>query len=207
MKYDKTFTNITFPTFEEIEEYIKICELRHLDLDDEEVWSKVYLPASRGTDKPGVYEGHVEFWHIHTKLVSPNESLMGCGPLPDWLCEKRCIYAIDNMNDNLCVWRCLLIAVRISMEQTRPKEHMTRDTLVLVREFYDQPALQVGDVRPTKLIAFEKIASKFKVNIRLYKPVNYLTWKLVFLGKTSSECLIPMLTLACMKDTASSSKT
>ena len=31
-----------------------------LNLDDEEVWSKAYLPASRLTDNPGIYECRVE---------------------------------------------------------------------------------------------------------------------------------------------------
>ena len=138
-----------------------------MNLDDEEDWSKAYPPASQITDNPGVYEGRVEFRRIHIRLISSNESLMGCRPLPDWLRGKRCIYAIDNVNDNLCVWGCLVIFKRIRRNRRRPEEDTAGEALNLARKFYNQPKLRVRDVRATKLVDFENIASKFKVNIRL----------------------------------------
>ena len=127
-----------------------------------------------------MYEGCVEFHCIHVKLISSSEPLLGCGRLPDWLRGKRCIYVIDNARDNLCVWRCLVISKKIWEKQSRPEVCTTRDALLLAREFYNQPTLPLRDVRPTKLIDFERIASKFQVNIRLYEPINQSTWKLVF---------------------------
>ena len=47
-------------------------------------------------------------------------------------------------------------------------------------EFYEQPNLRVSDVRPTKLIDFENIASRFWVDLRLYEFINRSVWKLVF---------------------------
>ena len=129
-----------------------------MNLDDEGVWSKVYLSASQITDNPAVYEG---FQRINIRLISSNEPLMGCGSLPDWLRGKRCIYAIDNVSDNLCVWRCLVIFNRIRKNQQRPEKGKTREALNLARKFYNQPKLQVRDVGATKLIDFENIASKF----------------------------------------------
>ena len=62
IQYHKTLSpNVTFTSSSQIEEYIKQCELWHLDLDDEEVWSKGYLPMLRITDNPGVCEGRLEF--------------------------------------------------------------------------------------------------------------------------------------------------
>ena len=57
---------------------------------------------------------------------------------------------------------------------------MMRDTLNLDRKVYSNPKLRVSDVRLIKLIDFENIALRFQVNIRLYEPVNQLTWRLVF---------------------------
>ena len=57
---------------------------------------------------------------------------------------------------------------------------MARDALNLALEFYKQPDLQVNDVRATKLIDFENIASRVQVNIRLYKSINNSIWKSVF---------------------------
>ena len=181
VEYYKTFSNkVTFTSLREIEDYIKQCELKQLDLDNAEVWNKAYLPASISTNKPGTYEGRVEFKRIHIKLISSNEPLLGCGPLPDWLRRKRCIYALDNEKDNLCVWRCLVISKRIRENQPNPEKWTTKDALQLAREFYNQLNLPVREVRPTKLIDFERIAAKFQVNIRLYEPMDQSTWKLVF---------------------------
>ena len=77
------------------------CEQKRLDLDDEEVWSKAYLPATRTTEVRGNYEGKVVYKHVQIRLVASNEPLMGCGPLPHWLRKERCIYALDKFDDNL----------------------------------------------------------------------------------------------------------
>ena len=67
----------------------------------------IYLPAERTTEARDNYVGKLIFKHVQITLVASNEPLMACGPLPDWLRDKHCIYAIDNFDDNLCVWRCL----------------------------------------------------------------------------------------------------
>ena len=72
----------------------------------------IYLPAERTTEARGNYVGKLIFKHVQITLVASNEPLMG--PLPrttagleDWLRDKRCIYAIDTFDVNLCVWKCL----------------------------------------------------------------------------------------------------
>ena len=158
IRYHKTMSNNkTFTSLREIENYIKECELRRLDLDNVEVWSKAYLPATRIVDDPNVYEGRVMFLKVHIKLISSKEPLMGCGPLPDWLKSKKCLYGIDNYKDNLCVWRCLAIFKRIKRKQNRPEVNTTKEALNLAREFYEQTDLKVKDVRATKLVDFERI--------------------------------------------------
>ena len=69
--------------FKEIKVYIEKCEQKQLDMDDEEVWSKAYLPATRTTEARGNYDGKVIFKHVQIRLVASNEPLMGCRPLPD----------------------------------------------------------------------------------------------------------------------------
>ena len=109
--YSKTLTSPPgmFTSLEKIQAYIKECEQKRLDLENVQVWSKAYLPATRTTEARGNYEGKVVFRHVQIRLVASNKPLMGCGPLPDWLRDKRCIYAIDTFDDNPCVWRCLVI--------------------------------------------------------------------------------------------------
>ena len=114
MPYSKALDSLPgiFTSLEEMQAYLEECEQKRLDLDNEEVWSKAYLPSERTTEARGNYEGKVIFKHVQIRLVASNEPLMGFGPLPDWLRNKSCIYAADTFDDNLCAWRCLDIYKR-----------------------------------------------------------------------------------------------
>ena len=103
--YSKTLDSSSgmFISLKKIQAYIEECEQKRLDLDNEEVWSKAYLPYSRTNEVRGNYEGKVIFKHVQIRLVASNEPLMGCGPLPDWLRGKRSIYLLDTLDDYLCV--------------------------------------------------------------------------------------------------------
>ena len=142
-----------------------------MDLDNKGVWSKAYLPAERTTEARGNYEGKVIFKHVQIRLVASNEPFMSCGPLADWLRDKRCIYAIDTFDDNLCAWRCLgkykrhLRCVKIQVQKRNCDA-----ALNLAREHYGDNNLKRKDVRPTKLADFEGIARHHNVNIMLYEP-------------------------------------
>ena len=109
--YSKTLDSSPgmFTRLKEVQGYIEECEQKRLDLDNEEVWSKTYLPATRTTEVQGNYEDKVVFKHVQIRLVASNKPLMGCGPLLDWLRDKCCIYALDTFDDNLGVWRCFAI--------------------------------------------------------------------------------------------------
>ena len=112
--YNKTLTSPPgmFTSLKEIQSCIEECEQKRLDLDNEEVQSKAFLLADRTTEARGNYEGKVIFKYVQIRLVASNKPLMGCGPLPDWLRNQRCIYVMDTFDDNLCVWRCLAIYER-----------------------------------------------------------------------------------------------
>ena len=127
--------NVTFTSLSQIEEYIRQCELWCLNLDDREVCCKAYLPVMRITDNHSIYEEQLEFWHIQVQLIPSKEPLLGCSPLPDWLCKKWCIYLTDNEGDNLSIWQCLAIANQIRSNQTRLAEDTMRDALKLAHEF------------------------------------------------------------------------
>ena len=183
--YHKTkSSNGTFSSLSDITAFIEECERKRLDLDDNEFWSKAYLPAERTIETPGSYEGKVVFEHVQIKFITTNEPLLGCGPLPDWLRKKRCIYAVDGKDertDNLCVWRCLAIYTR--RDVARGTEFLTREALKLAREYYENDTLKRQEVRATRLVDFEGIAKKFNVNIRVYEPKSNLEtapWMLVY---------------------------
>ena len=196
IEYSKTFKAPpgTFSSLSEIKEYIQQCEQKRLDLEDGETWSKAYLPATETFDSEGVYEGRVLFTSVSTKIILSNEPLLGCGPLPKWLADKKCIYAIDKINDNLCLWRCLAIHQRIMKGKKRPEEDTNRDALKLARDFYRIPILRREDVEPTRLVDFENIAKQFKVNIRLFELAeeSKKVWKLVS-GKNQFRKNLPFV--------------
>ena len=50
-------------SLEEIQVYIEECEQKRLDLDNEEVWPKAYLPVKRTAKAWGNYKGKVTFRH------------------------------------------------------------------------------------------------------------------------------------------------
>ena len=202
IEYSKTFKAPpgTFSSLADIKEYIRQCEQKRLDLEDAETWSKAYLPATATYNSKGVYEGRVRFTSVSTKIILSNEPLLGCGPLPKWLADKKCVYAIDKINDNLCFWRCLVIHQRIMKGEKRPEEETNRDALKLARDFYKRPNLKRENVWPTRLVDFENIAKKFKVNIRLFEPrenEDKTAWRLV-LEKINSKRIYHVLILGCL---------
>ena len=181
-EYKKTLENRgLFTSLEEVKAYIEECEQKRLDLENAEVWSKAYMPKDRTTDIKGNHMGKVLFKSVQVKLIASDEPLMGCGPLPEWLAKKRCIYAIDKYDDNLCVWRCLAIYKRIEAGRTNQVEKKTcTAALELAREYYKDTSLTKETVRATKLVDFEGVAKHYGINIMLYEPKQKETWRLVY---------------------------
>ena len=133
--------------------------------------------------------------------MGSNESLMGCRPFPDWLKDKRCIFAIDKFDDNLCVWGCFAIYQRKDIQ--RGTEFVTRTVLNLVREYYGDKNLKKRDVRPTKLTDLEGIAKHHNMNIMLYEPkkdkgkVAGSVWRLVY-GKIQHKNDLPTINIGLL---------
>ena len=85
----------------------------------------------------------VVFKQLQIKLVSSNEPLLGCGPLPNWLRKKWCIYVVygnNERNDNLCVWQCLVTCSDVS--KNREKDRTTKEALILARKQYKNDKLK-----------------------------------------------------------------
>ena len=204
--YSKTLDSSPgmFTSLKEIQAYIEECEQKRLDLDNEEVWSKAYLPITRTTEVRGNYEGKVVFKHVQIRLVASNEPLMGCGPLPDWLRKKRCIYALDKFDDNLCVWRCLAIYKRLARSEKNQVQKRSCDAAEnLAREYYSDNNLTKRDVRPTRLADFEGTAKHHNVNIMLYEPKKDRgkdagsVWPLVY-GKIQHKSSLPTINVGLL---------
>ena len=94
--YSKILTSppAMFTSLEEIQAYIEECEQNRLDLENVQVWSKAYLPATRTSEARGNYEGKVIFRHVQIRLAASKEPLAGCVPLCttcqiDWLIKNN----------------------------------------------------------------------------------------------------------------------
>ena len=191
-----------FTSLQEIREYIEECEQKRLDLENEKVWSKAYLPATRTPKVKGNYQGKVVLKHVQIKLITSNEPLTGCGLLLEWLRKKRCIHSLDTFNNNLCVRRCLAIYSRRDVK--RGSEFVKKEALKLAREFCSDNKLKRKDVRATKLVDFEGIAKHFNVNIMLYESKKESgehagkIWRLVH-GKNQYRDTLPTINMALLK--------
>ena len=111
----------TFNSLSEIKDYIERCEGERLSLEGA-AWIRAYLPPEKKINKPGVNEGGVEFREVQIKVINTRQPLVGCGRLPDELRKKRCIYSVDDKDDNLCVWRCLAILMNIIAGKQNPEK-------------------------------------------------------------------------------------
>ena len=196
VEYHKTISGKklgALKTLKEIEEYIEQCEIKRLDLDNVEVWNKAYLPATEVVKKPGVYQGRVVFNEVHVKIIHTNETLMGCGPLPDWLHKKKSIHALDNYGNKMCFWNTLAVFRNYLDEKNRPAERIKQLALKLAQEFYGKPNLKEEDIKGTDLIELEDISKFFNINIRIFEPKeDKKTWVLVY-GKGKIKEQLPTL--------------
>ena len=186
----------TFNSLSEIKKYIERCEGERLSLEGA-AWIRAYLPPEKKINKPGVNEGGVEFREVQIKVINTREPLVGCGRLPDELRKKRCIYSVDDKDDNLCVWRCLAILMNIIAGKQNPEKYIEKQALNLAKTFYKNKKLKKEDVRSIKLVDFEKISKVFSINIRAYEQkniTNFKVWKLVF-GKNNFKDNLPTLNL------------
>ena len=187
-------------TLTEIEDYIEKCEIKRLDLLDEEVWGSAYLPATEVVKNPGVYQGKVLFIEVNVKLIHTNETLMGCGPLPDWLRKKKSIHALDTYDNKMCFWNTLAVFNNYSKEKNRPAERIKQLSLELAQEFYKKPNLKEEDIKGTDLVELEDISNFFKINIRMFEPKeDQETWVLVY-GKGKIKKQLPTLDAGLHKD-------
>ena len=129
---------------------------------------------------------------------------MGCGPLPDWLSKKDCIYAMDKFDDNLWVWSCLAIYKRLACgEKYRVQERNRNAALGLTCEYCGDKNLKIKEVRPTKLVDFEGIARYHNVNIMFYEPKKdrgkdaRFARQLVY-GKTQHKSSLPTINMGLL---------
>jgi hypothetical protein len=126
-------------------------------------------------DRPSTKWAFDSWFQVNVKIILANQPLLGAGRLPDWLRQKKGLYALDTYDDNLCVFHCLALH-----RQNLKRPDRTRGEAVkLAKDFY-------GSIDPAKQefpkLAFDdlkNVEEKFKIGIRVYVPEENGTWFLV----------------------------
>ena len=91
--------------------------------------------------------------------------------MSDWLRNNKGIYALDGYNDNLCLFRCLVVH-----QGARP-DRCTEQAKQLAGKFYfNDESHRPEAYEKITLNELNKVVEKFKLGIRVYEPSEDGTW-------------------------------
>jgi len=124
-------------------------------------------------ERPNTKWSFAGWLQVEVTAVLSKQPMLGNGQLPDWLRNKRGLFALDTYIDNLCLFRCIAVH-----RGTRP-DRCTEKAIELGKKFRvgsnDQ---QVRDSRAVEFIEVKKVEEKFKLGIRVYEPSEDGIWRL-----------------------------
>jgi len=111
---------------------------------------------------------------VEVKAILVDQPLLGQGPLPDWLRNKKGLCALDTFNDNLCLFRCVAVH-----RGARP-DRCTEKAIELAKHFWVKTNNeQVKFLRAVEYTELKKVEETFKLGIRVYEPSEDGTWRLI----------------------------
>ena len=160
---------------EDAREWLEAREAERLDYDDEGPNTK-WFPE--------------EHFKIEVKIVQDqNASLLGTGRLPDWLrnlSHSRAMVALDNYEDNLCLWRC------IAVYHGSDPERSTRVARSLAKAYFNL-AKTPKDVAKTPLDELAEVERHLNqgkpleewLGIRVYEPKKEKDGQVIWILKRS----------------------
>ena len=156
------YTNIGslwFNRHSEVQEWLREQERVRLDPDNME--------------RPDTKWVAVGFSGIDTKVVRDRQTLMGTGPLPEWLrnlAHGRAMMALDNYKDNLCLWRC------IAVHRGFLPHRSTLAARELAKSFFELEAKPV-DVEKTSLDELEKVEKHLNKNVPFSEWIGIMVYE------------------------------
>ena len=119
--------------------------------------------------RPNTKWSFLGWTQVEVKAIMTNQPLLGAGQLPDWLRQKKGLYALDTFDDNLCLFRCIAVH-----QGTRPNR-CTEKAQQLASEFWNS-----GEPFPKfEMTQLKKAEEKFTLGIRVYEPSEDSTWRLI----------------------------
>ena len=162
-----------------------------MGLDNEELWSKAYLPADRTTELQGNYEGNVIFNSLCSNKV------VGI---------KRTINGLWTASVVFMPWKPVMIIFASGgvLPDTKDKPVLKKSSarrnckpiLNLACEYYGDNKLKKRNVKLTKLVNFQGTARHHNVDIMLYDPKKNARsiWRLVY-GKIQYKSDLPTINM------------
>ena len=129
--------------------------------------------AVDNVDRPNTKWAFAQFKSVETKAIIDRQPLLGKGHLPEWLRQKKGLYALDTYGDNLCLFRCL------ALHNGARRDRCTARARQLATEFYGAEE-ELKDVPTTSLdlAQLKKVEGHFKLGIRVYEPAESGDWHL-----------------------------
>jgi len=121
---------------QEAEEYLEDQERQRLEME--------------GVERPSTKWQFVRYHKVHIKVILTRSPLLGSGPLPDWLrnlARGHSIVSLDTFNDNLCLWRCIVLHKGARVDRC------TKKAREMAKSYYSPIAL-TGDVPKPHLMSW-----------------------------------------------------
>ena len=110
---------------------------------------------------------------VEVKAILVEQPLLGQGLLPDWLRNKKGLYALDTFDDSMCLFRCIAVH-----RGARP-DRCTQEAIELAKQFRWWSNDQQKVLRAVELTELKKVEEKLKLGIRVYEPSEDGTWRLI----------------------------
>jgi len=101
---------------------------------------------------------------VEVKAILVEQPLLGQGRLPNWLRNKRDLYALDTFDDDMCLFRCIAVH-----RGARP-DRCTEKAIELGKKLFDVNDQQMPLMRAVEFTELKKVEEKFKLGIRVYEP-------------------------------------
>jgi hypothetical protein len=97
---------------------------------------------------------------VEVKAILTKQTLLESGQLPDWLRNKKGLYALDILADNLCLLR------RLAVHQGLRPDRCTAEAKMLASLFYfNDPAVRPQVYRNMTLDYMKKFEEKFRLGV------------------------------------------
>src|SRR6218665_1028279 len=124
-------------------------------------------------DVPNTKWDFMDWVQVEVKCILTNQPLLGAGRLPDWLRNKMALYALDEYDDNLCLFRCIAVH-----KGARP-DRCTKEAKQLALDYYKLGTTEPRSWSKIPLDQLKTFETHFKLGIRVYEPTEDGIWRLL----------------------------